>query len=190
MSEKVRALLGDHFVKSGNNRVTSEELTGKYVGILFGASWCRRSRDFISFLSAVYPQLKARHPFEIVYVSNDHTVESYEQFVNQMGWLALPYEDRARKSSLCYDFQLRGMPKLAIINENGKILNYSAEISLASDTQCQHFPWEIAVESNPQLANSIQQFGMFNIILAIVIFILLVYLKKNPQILDSLHNYP
>ena len=62
-------------------------------------------------------------PFEIVFVSSDRDSNAMYGYMKEMdmGWLALPFGDD-HKPTLSNKFQVRGIPKLVIIDAEGNLI--------------------------------------------------------------------
>lgn len=70
----------------------------------------------------VYNELSPKGDFEIVFVSADEDDESFNGYFSKMPWLAVPFSDSETRSRLDDLFEVRGIPYLVILNENGKVL--------------------------------------------------------------------
>jgi thiol-disulfide isomerase/thioredoxin len=106
--------------KSGTIR-TAEALQGKVVGVYFSASWCGPCRQYTPLLADVYSKSKGK-PFEIVFVSADHSEEDFRSYYNDHHpWLAMAYDDPSRESFMA-KFSVRGIPRLCILKPSGEIL--------------------------------------------------------------------
>jgi hypothetical protein len=49
---------------------------------------CRR---FTPYLASFYNQWKAAKAFELVFVSNDNSLDEFEHYTSMMPWLSVPY---------------------------------------------------------------------------------------------------
>jgi len=108
----IKELIGDLLVNSSGQTVESSSITdelsseslGKRVlGLYFSAHWCPPCRDFTPVLVKFYNRFKkSAAPYclvDIVFVSSDHDEESFIEYLKQMPWSAIPYNDRLRKVS-------------------------------------------------------------------------------------------
>ncbi|KAL8111845.1 hypothetical protein AgCh_019522 [Apium graveolens] len=68
-------------------------MKGKTVGLYFSASWCGPCRCFTLELVEVCNDVSAKGGLEIVSVSADETVESFNEYFSKMPWLAVPFSD-------------------------------------------------------------------------------------------------
>jgi nucleoredoxin len=63
----IKQMLGDSFIRGDGSTVPISELEGKYVGILFSATWHWSCRRFSQMLDYMYEKLKSEgKPFEVV----------------------------------------------------------------------------------------------------------------------------
>jgi thiol-disulfide isomerase/thioredoxin len=63
----IKEMLGKSFIKGDGSTVGIQELDGKYVGVLFSASWHWQCRRFQQLLEYMYEKVKSDgQPFEIV----------------------------------------------------------------------------------------------------------------------------
>ena len=75
---------------------------GKVIGVYFSAHWCPPCRGFTPKLAKWYTDLKQgelKDKFDIVFVSSDKDQKSFDDYFNEMPWLALPYDQRDLKVS-------------------------------------------------------------------------------------------
>lgn len=110
----IKEIVGDLLMNSSGQTLQSASITddlpsesaGKRVlGLYFSAHWCPPCRDFTPLLIEFYNKFKnsaaANSLVDIVFISSDHDEESFLEYLKQMPWLAIPYEDRPRKVSCC-----------------------------------------------------------------------------------------
>lgn len=88
----------------------------KVIGIYFSGSYCPPCRKFTPILCDVYNQLKSLNKnIEIIFISSDKSIESFNEYYKKMPWLALPYEKRDLKKKLCDQFYIKTIPQLIFI---------------------------------------------------------------------------
>ncbi|RLE30715.1 MAG: hypothetical protein DRJ61_12370 [Acidobacteria bacterium] len=117
-------LFGSKFKNAKKSSLSTDELAGKTIGVYFSAHWCPPCRAFTPNLVKFYNLLKkADKPFEIVFVSSDRDKKAMYKYMKEMKmpWLALPYGDK-HKASLSSTFNVRGIPKLVILNASGELI--------------------------------------------------------------------
>jgi len=110
----VKELVGDLLVNSSGQTVESSSITAKLssesfgkrvLGLYFAARWCPPCRDFtpilIEFYSHFKESLTTYFLVDIIFVSSDVDEESFLEYLKQMPWPAIPYDDKSRKVSCC-----------------------------------------------------------------------------------------
>lgn len=108
----IKELLGDLLVNSSGQTVESASITvklssesfGKRVlGLYFAAHWCPPCRDFTPILTGFYNHFqksKTAHCLvDIIFISSDVDEESFLEYLKEMPWPALPYDDKLHKVS-------------------------------------------------------------------------------------------
>ncbi|KAG8636484.1 probable nucleoredoxin 3 [Manihot esculenta] len=132
--EQLLAHEGRNYVLSRDGRqMTISELVGKTIGLYFGAYWCPPSRAFTTQLVKAYNELVTTRNgcFEIVLVSTDRDLIEFNTNLSNMPWLAIPYEDRTRQD-LCRIFNIKGIPALVMIGEDGKTISTDGKGMISS----------------------------------------------------------
>ncbi|GMN42010.1 hypothetical protein TIFTF001_011222, partial [Ficus carica] len=113
----------------GNYQVPVSELVGKTVGLYVSDSRTDSPRrEFNTLLLWVYNKLKEKgEKFEVVFISRDKHIEDFEQGLESMPWLALPYNDNIIRKLLHYfDIRKEFAAKLVIIGPDGNTLTCDA----------------------------------------------------------------
>jgi nucleoredoxin len=139
--QPLHALLGDAFVDAtGAARALSAAPPPSHVALYFSASWCPPCRGFTPKLVEAYKALRgaaegAAAPggprLEVVFVSGDNDDASFKEYLGHMPWLAVPYEDEARRSALNRAAGVRGIPALVLCERSAsdgalRVLNPAA----------------------------------------------------------------
>jgi nucleoredoxin len=117
-------LFGDELTDAKQEKVSVDQLSGKTIGIYFSAHWCPPCRTFTPRLVDFYNEMtKAGKPFQIVFVSSDKSESAMFNYMTEtdMPWLALPFGD-SHKAQLANKFNVTGIPKLVIIDAQGKLI--------------------------------------------------------------------
>ena len=117
-------LFGTDLINTAGEKVSTDTLDGKIVGIYFSAHWCPPCRQFTPILVKTYNELKAAgKPFEIVFVSGDRSAKAMKEYMEleKMPWLALPFND-PHKDNLSRMFNARSIPTLIILDAKGKMI--------------------------------------------------------------------
>ena len=132
--DAIYALFGDELRNAKKKKVSVDALSGKTIGIYFSAHWCPPCRAFTPQLVKFHNDMtKKGKPFEIVFVSSDKDQSSMYGYMKEMDmpWLALPYGDD-HKQKLSSKFNVKGIPKLVIIAEDGKLITENGRGDVSS----------------------------------------------------------
>jgi len=108
----VKELIGDLLVNSSGQTVESASITAKLssesygkrvLGLYFAAHWCPPCRDFTPILTEFYLHFEksetAHCLVDIIFISSDVDEESFLEYLKEMPWPAIPYNDKLRKVS-------------------------------------------------------------------------------------------
>ena len=99
------------------------DLEGKLVGLYFSIHAHRMCREFTPKLVELYKRLKEKgENFEVVLISLDSEEKHFKESFETMPWFALPFKDKSCEKLARY-FELRTIPNLVIIGQDGKTLN-------------------------------------------------------------------
>jgi nucleoredoxin len=135
-------LIGDAFVGQGKAPLDQSAVEGKVLGLYFSAHWCPPCRGFTPKLAEWYKAVKETLPdFEIVFASSDRDEGSFDEYFAEMPWIALPYADRKRKEALSTLCGVEGIPTLAIIDKDGRIITTNGRGIPEMDPEGKQFPW-------------------------------------------------
>uniref|UniRef100_A0A1X7VIF4 Thioredoxin domain-containing protein n=1 Tax=Amphimedon queenslandica TaxID=400682 RepID=A0A1X7VIF4_AMPQE len=131
--------------KTDSIPVSSLDGEGKVVGLYFSAHWCPPCRGFTPRLAEWYTKLTSgalKDKLEIVFVSSDRDETSFNEYFSEMPWLALPYENRDKKTELSKKFKVSGIPTLVFVNgEDGKTITQDGRSVVTDDPDGKDFPW-------------------------------------------------
>jgi len=119
---------------------------GKPIGLYFSAHWCPPCRNFTPKLADWYKS-GLKDNMEIVFVSSDRDEAAFDEYFNEMPWLALPYAKRDEKATLSDLCGVEGIPTLAVINPDGTIVTTDGTSKIAADPKAEHDPAAVAKES-------------------------------------------
>lgn len=109
--------------RNNGDQVNIDGIKGKKLGLYFSASWCGPCRQFTPVLIEAYNELLKEGDFEIVFISADRVDESFNGYFSKMPWLAIPFADKEARDRLDELFEVRGIPHLVILDENGKVVS-------------------------------------------------------------------
>ncbi len=118
-------IVGTRLVNARGSRMAPDVLEEKTVGLYFSAGWCPPCRAFTPRLVEAYETLKAESkPFEIVFVSHDRSERDMLRYMRDynMPWSAIRF-DQERREQLKQEHNIRGIPALVILDQNGKRLS-------------------------------------------------------------------
>ena len=141
-------LLGMKLIDAAGNQILAESLAGYTLGIYASASWCGPCRQFTPSLIGFYNEARASgRKFQIIFVSCDRDKQSFDSYFSKMPWFAIPFESEARENALkemqvvaklwpfikpwimCLIglfFQVQGIPRLMILNAEGRTAEVNA----------------------------------------------------------------
>ena len=99
---------------------TRDAVRGKKVGLVFGATWSKRTLGFMYQLASWYKESAAESGVEIVFVSLDKTSDDFaESFDSRHPWLALPFGRRDLNKLICDAVAQEGeIPSLAVFDSD------------------------------------------------------------------------
>jgi nucleoredoxin len=111
--------LGNNFVSNAGAMDNSSLKNAKVVGIYFSAHWCPPCRGFTPVLAKFYNEVnKNEKVFEVVFVSCDNNQNSFNGYLSEMPWMAVPFGDN-KIGELNDAFNISGIPYLAILRNDG-----------------------------------------------------------------------
>ena len=97
----ISALVGDLLVKKDMTESKTTDIStnsGSVIGLYFSAHWCPPCRAFTPKLASVYNELKtAQKDFEVIFVSSDSGEEEFKSYLNDMPWLAIPFDNEFKR---------------------------------------------------------------------------------------------
>jgi len=133
VAEKAKMLLenlGEDLVAKSNQ---------KPIGLYFSAHWCPPCRAFTPKLAEMYKD-GLKDNMEIIFVSSDRDQASFDDYLKDMPWLALPFEKRAEKAVLSDLCSVEGIPSLVVINPDGTIVTTDGRSKVGKDPKAENFP--------------------------------------------------
>lgn len=88
----------------------------------------------------VYNNLSAKGGFEVVFVSADEDVESFNEYFSKMPWVAVPFSESDTRDKLNDLFKVSGIPHLVLLDEYGKVLS-DAGVVVVGDYGAEGYPF-------------------------------------------------
>jgi len=127
--------------KEGGEVSFAEATKGKTVALYFSAHWCGPCRQFTPKLAEWYTKdLKAKG-MEVIFVSSDRDEEAFKEYYGEQPWLALKFDDRARKEDFSTYFGVSGIPSLVLMDAEGNLITKEARGAIEADPTGLEFPW-------------------------------------------------
>ena len=131
----MEAIVGSE-IRKGKESVNAEQaLSGaKYVGLFFGAHWAPPCRLFTTQLGEVYKNVNSEgKQLEVIFVTIDGNEDAFERNYAEMPWLAVPYKDEARISSLKQRYGINGIPTMVVLDPQGNHVTYDGRKDVQRD---------------------------------------------------------
>lgn len=128
-SKTMQDLLGPNLLTSlHTSKSTSEVLKGKdLICLYFSASWCPPCKKFTPILSSFYDAHCRPANIEIIYISSDSDVTSFEAYYGKMPWCSLPVTNTAQiKQKLADKLKISGIPTLVVLDSKGNFVSDTA----------------------------------------------------------------
>ena len=126
---EISSLLGDILIKKDYTELKTSELStkpGAVIGLYYSAHWCPPCRGFTPKLSSVYEEIKndENKDFEVVFISSDSSEDEFKTYLNEMPWLAIPFDNDKVKDTCSEKFDVSGLPTLVLLNaEDGEVIS-------------------------------------------------------------------
>lgn len=113
--------LPEDLLNAAGKVVSSETLSGKYVGLYFSASWCPPCRTFTPKLVEFHKANKDK--FEVLLVSADNSEKAQANYMKTylMPWLAVKHQSIAA-NLLVKKMGVSGIPFLVILDPDGSVV--------------------------------------------------------------------
>jgi len=135
-------LLGDKLTGKDGEIATDTALAGKgAIALYFSAHWCPPCRGFTPKLAEWYKKDLSGKGLEVVFVSSDKDEASFKDYYGEQPWLALPFNDRAKKDALSKKFKVQGIPAVVILGPDGSVITKDGRAAISQDETGTEFPW-------------------------------------------------
>ena len=99
---------------------------------------CPPCKKFTPVLSEFYQKHCVKNEIEIVYISSDRDIPSFDEYFGKMPWLSLPSESSVEvKQNLADQLKISGLPTLVVLDGKGNFVADRAreEVSLAAGSE-------------------------------------------------------
>jgi len=137
------SFLGDSLVSKTGKINTSDALSGKKaIALYFSAHWCPPCRGFTPKLAEWYAKDLQAKGLEVIFVSSDRDENAFNEYYGEQPWLALPFEDRARKEELSTKYKVNGIPSLVILDSEGNTITTDGRSAITADPTGEDMPWK------------------------------------------------
>ncbi|CAD2086008.1 plasmoredoxin, putative [Plasmodium vinckei lentum] len=114
-------------------KIDSSYFQDKYLGLFFGASWCKYCVSFINNLNL----FKTYFPFfEIIYIPFDQTYTDYINFLKNTNFYSLPFDNYLY---IANKFKVKNLPSFIIIAPNNNILVRDGVQLIKTDSYINNF---------------------------------------------------
>ena len=93
------------------------------VALYFSAHWCPPCKMFTPQLKNFYNTVNATSKrLEIVWVSSDEDLEEFEDYFEEMPWLAVEFEseDDIDRDDISEKFDVSNIPQFIVLNKDGE----------------------------------------------------------------------
>jgi len=137
------AIFGDVQLQGKDGKVANDTINDNdVIGIYFSAHWCPPCRGFTPVLSESYKKITAAgKKFQVVFVSSDRDQTAFDEYYNEMPFLALPYEESDKGDELKAKYGARGIPTLVLVNNKGETITTNGRGIVMEDQEGAKFPW-------------------------------------------------
>jgi thiol-disulfide isomerase/thioredoxin len=130
-------------VNKDGQQLSPSHLQGKHLLLYFSAHWCPPCREFTPKLVQTYKELQAAgKQVEVVFISSDKDATQFQEYLNLMPWVALPFEAPER-TSLGSELGVNGIPCLIVFSPEGRqMTRRGVNIVAHLDPKGNAFPWD------------------------------------------------
>ncbi|KAG7372456.1 thioredoxin-like protein [Nitzschia inconspicua] len=117
----ISTLLGEKLLTESKGGLKHTKTLMKNVDVValyFSASWCPPCKVFSPILREFYNAAAKDNGLEIVYISSDKDVASFEEYYKKMPWLAIPTQQGSAeiKNNLAQILGIQGIPTLVVLD--------------------------------------------------------------------------
>jgi len=140
-STALNDLISGPLLDAEGKEVDKKVLLGKTVGLYFSAHWCPPCRTFTPNLVKFRDSNKK--DFEVIFISSDRDSKAQLDYMKEteMKWYTLPHRSDAA-NALAKKFEVRGIPALVIVSEDGKTITKNGRSDVSSNPKGALKKWE------------------------------------------------
>jgi len=78
----------------------------------------------------------------VVFVSADQDQEAFNEYFAEQPWYAVPYENQEQRDRLNEQFNIRGIPALLVLNEEGELISKEGRPEVMKNKEKAFDLWE------------------------------------------------
>ena len=137
----IKSLLDTTYTDRAGNNVTLADLSGKYIGLYFCASWYDNCEAYIPKLVKVYNKIHEDKNWVIIWVSEDYTEAASDQDFKDMPWIRLNWNEKTTRGKSMFKLTKQHfIPAVTMIDPNFKVINTECSDLITSEPE--DFPWQ------------------------------------------------
>eukprot|EP01084_Bolivina_argentea_P275619 470078_1 len=145
--KKLLKLCGNKFIRQNGEKCTFKEGIKGYdmIGFYFSAIWCPPSKAFTPKLKQLYDIAnKEKKKLQIIFISSDQSEDEMMNYFQKFhgDYLAIDFNDKARKELLGKVFQCTYIPHLCIVNDKCEMLDAAATNTVVKEKENAIQVWE------------------------------------------------
>ena len=69
---------------------------------------------------------------EIVYISADRSPEQFNEYFEEMPWIAVPYAESQKRGELAQTFRIQGIPALFLVGPSGNMVRDTCRMDVTN----------------------------------------------------------
>lgn len=96
-------------------------------------------KAFSPILIEWYKKFSEKQNFEIVFVSSDRDLASFQGYAGHFPFPSVNFEDRAIKQKLSAQFGITGIPALVVVDKNGQLITKNGREGVTQRPE--EYPW-------------------------------------------------
>ncbi|XP_053383839.1 uncharacterized protein LOC123535689 [Mercenaria mercenaria] len=127
----------------------------EYIGLYFSAHWCPPCKAYTPQLAARYNDVLKDKKIEIVFISSDRDESAFKEYLSEMPWVALKFENRDAKEKLAKQFGISGIPTLVILDKDCELRTKDGRSQVMNVKKESPVEWKIGLAQSQ--ASSIQK---------------------------------